>query len=332
MPANIENRNGVLYFRAVINGTLHRKSTGFRADGGRRALELAKRRASEMETEIRAGNAGFVKKPVPTFDAWALTFLAAYYPDKYTEALCLRRPMARWKTTPLDALTGTDVELFFRERQAAGAKGGTLERERVLLKRLFHVAVKDGVLVQNPMEELRAFKTKARTRVMTRDEETRLRAILKPEWQRFLTVALNTGLRLGELLGVRPCDLREDGTWLRVRPECNKTRTERLVPLRTEAREALAAQGAADDESPYWPTHVGTPKMMMKRACVRLNIRPLISVHDLRRTFGTRCAEAGMYPRKLQKILGHANIETTMKYYVHEERKSLADALNEVTL
>ena len=41
------------------------------------------------------------------------------------------------------------------------------------------------------------------------------------------------------------------------------------------------------------------------------------SMHVLRHTFATRCIEAGMMPKTLQKILGHSNIGITMNLYVH---------------
>ena len=40
-------------------------------------------------------------------------------------------------------------------------------------------------------------------------------------------------------------------------------------------------------------------------------------MHALRHTFATRCIEAGMRPKTLQKLLGHAGINTTMNLYVH---------------
>ncbi len=61
------------------------------------------------------------------------------------------------------------------------------------------------------------------------------------------------------------------------------------------------------------------------------------SMHVLRHTFATRCIEAGMMPKTLQKILGHSNIGITMNLYVHitEEEKQkeinlVAAALNVV--
>lgn len=337
MPANLEIRGNKYYFRAKIAGKVHRVATGFSV-GTPRGLQLALRRAREIETEIRAEARGYVKKEIPTFTTWAAQFLRAYYPgteDTYnTEASLMRRPAVKWGDTRLNQITRTDVEMFFRERQAAGAKGGTLERERILLKKCFAAAVDDGLIAKSPMLGLKAFKTKPKTRVMSKDEEARLREFMAPSWQRWLTVALSTGLRLSELMGLCPADLRENGAWLWVRPELNKTRTGRLVPLREEARTALAEQIAfrGDESLPYWGSCKGAAQMMLRRACEKLKIEPRIGVHDLRRTFATRCAAAKMYPKHLMLILGHKDISTTMRYYVHEEQQSLLDAMAEVKL
>ena len=83
---------------------------------------------------------------------------------------------------------------------------------------------------------------------------------------------------------------------------------------------------------PYWGQCKGAAQVMLTRACTKLKIDPKISVHDLRRTFATRAAAAKMYPKHLQLILGHKDISTTMKYYVHEEQQSLLDAMTEVKL
>ena len=50
--------------------------------------------------------------------------------------------------------------------------------------------------------------------------------------------------------------------------------------------------------------------------CRKLEI-PQMSMHCLRHTFATRCIESGMKPKTLQRILGHANIQTTLDLYVH---------------
>lgn len=327
MPENLERRGGVWYYRGVINGVLRRRSTGFKD------LARARRRANEIEGQLREGMLGWIKAPVPQFGAWAAQYLDAYHATRTTERQLLRRAITRWSTRLLDDIQRSDGEMYLREREGAGAKKGTLERERVLLKGLFKAAIDDGKIEKNPFGAIRAYKPEPRTRVMTRDEEARIRADILPHWDRFITVAVTTGLRAGELRGIRPMDIR-DG-WLHVRAECNKTRAARRVPLRPETIVALNEQRAATgagDSTPLWDVSKAAPKAMLARACRRLEIEPRVSIHDLRRTFATRCAEAGMYPKHLQMILGHKRIETTMRFYVHMDQMSLIDAIGKVTL
>jgi integrase len=155
-------------------------------------------------------------------------------------------------------------------------------------------------------------------------------------WDRYLTIMIGTGLRALELHMARPCDLREDGTWLWVRPESNKKRKGRLVPLRPEVRQALLWQAAAreggGDTAYYADYHIGSPRTQLARISKRLLFETPMGVHSLRRTFATRCAQAGMYPKHLMMILGHSKIETTMNFYVHLERVSLMDAVLGVSL
>jgi integrase/recombinase XerD len=327
-------REGIWWWRRRIDGVLHRKSTGFPVKGGKRAKELAERAGAEFLTEIKAGKRGYVKQQAPTFKAWTLTFLEAYYPNKVTETTIMRRPVARWGDTRLDLLTPTDLELYFRDREAAGAKGGTLERERVLLRRLFQVAFKDGWIPVNPLEDIKMFKREPKTRVVTPEEEARLRAAMPAEWGRWLRVGILTGMRLGELCSICPADLRNHGTSVWVRGETNKVKKARMIPLRPEARELLAAQAACrpgSDTTPYWASR-GAAKQQLRRWCERLGITPAISAHALRRTFATRCAMAGLPLPHLQKLLGHASPQLTMRYYVHLEEQTVAAALNALEL
>jgi len=333
---NVVLRGDMYYFRGRVNGKERWVSTGFRPVN-RAAFDMAVRRAREIEVELRADVHGYRKRKAPTFGAWVDQFLTVHYPDKITEAVVIKRARARWEDLSINLITPLDVETYFRDRKAAGAKGGTLERERVLLARCFRSATDNDVIVRSPMRDMRAFKTHARTRTMSRDEEARLRAVLSPTWQRFLTVAVMTGLRRKELLGVRPCDLSEsDGvTWITVRADCNKTRTTRKVPLRPEALQALKdereAGGQTLDTVPFFPYSLAAPKQALFRACQKLDIRPLIGCHDLRRTFGTRCAEGGMRLPELAKIMGHTNPKITMAYYIHLEERSLAEAIARVS-
>lgn len=81
------------------------------------------------------------------------------------------------------------------------------------------------------------------------------------------------------------------------------------------------------------PVKNSTYDTALFKVCDKMHISRF-SMHVLRHTFATRCIEAGMKPKTLQTILGHANIGITMNLYVHttedEKRKEInqiADAL-----
>jgi integrase len=268
---------------------------------------------------------------VPRVEDWAKTFIAAYHPESATEPRMLTRLIKRFGPRRLDEVSHTDLEQLFRDREHDGAAQGTLERERVSIGALFRAALNDDLLKRDPTEGLKAYRPEPRARVMSADEEQRLRAVLPPHWNRILTVYLTTGLRSSELRLARPCDLRSEGHAIWVRPESNKTRKGRLVPLRDEAqtalREQLATHTDQSTERCYWRVSKNALHQAMTRACADLHIVPTITVHDLRRTFGTRCARAGMHPPHLQRIMGHTDIRITMKYYVHLDEVDLRDAL-----
>lgn len=323
---NLERRGDVYHFRSVIGGKLYRRTTGF-SDAQR-----AKRRAREIENEIRSGKLGWLKADVPTFKAYQVTFLAAHYPGKYTEAHLLKAAVEKWGARSLNAITTSDAQQLFRDMEADQFAGATKERTRVVLKRLFRAAISDKLIDTNPLDSISVFKSAARNRVVSPEQETLLRSVLKPVWDRYLTVAIGTGLRAGELRAVRPMDLRHNGTWLWVPPESNKTRTGREVPLTPAVIAALETQQASrkgDETVPYWTYGASAAAHALERACEAVNIDPAFSPHDLRRSFATRCALSGMAMKHLQLILGHSDINVTAKHYLHLEKKSTRAALLE---
>lgn len=147
----------------------------------------------------------------------------------------------------------------------------------------------------------------------------------------YLTASM-TGLRQGELIALRWSDV--DWRAGRVRVRRNYTRQEfgtpksrrssRSVPMADRVAGELerhyqrsAYQGDEDLVFPH--PHTGNPldasalRERYKRALQSAALRPL-RFHDLRHTFGTRCAAAGTPMRTLQEWMGHAQLATTEIY------------------
>jgi integrase len=150
----------------------------------------------------------------------------------------------------------------------------------------------------------------------------------------FLTAAF-TGLRQGELVALRWRDVDFAGSYIRVTasyangelstPKSGKVRS---VPMAPEVGEALARLGQRDDyTAPDDLVFVGlagghldaSALLRRYRAALRTaGLRPL-RFHDLRHTFGTRViAEADI--RRVQEWMGHADVQTTIRYLHYAPR------------
>lgn len=331
MTQNLVRRGDIYYLRVMIGGRLHRRSTGFSN------YDDAKRAAVEMENTIRQQRRGWITPDIPDLREWSIRWLKAYHPKSTIEGRMIRRFVEQHGHRPLNLLTRSDFEAHFRLLEREGRRLGGLERVRVSLAGMLQRAVDDGLLDKSPMRGIRRYRPQPRNRVLQPDEEPKLLAALSPLWRRFVRVTLLTGLRKSELLMARPCDLVSDGHMLKVRAEANKTRKSRLVPVVPEAAQLLDEQrrsralGLDTDERRYWLMGTTAPLQALTKACELIEIPP-VTVHDLRRTFGTRCAKQGMYPKHLQEIMGHKNIQITMRYYVHLDHLDLLDALLKVRI
>jgi integrase len=160
-------------------------------------------------------------------------------------------------------------------------------------------------------------------------------------------LALTTGLRRGELLGLKWSDADIERATLSVNrsmdtmygPPVEKApkrsssrRTVALMPeavaalrmhRKRQAEERLAAGPAWTERDLIFPTRVGTP--MSGTNLLKRSLRPLLSkaglppvtFHELRHTFATFHLASRERPKVIQEILGDSSIKTTMDTYSH---------------
>ncbi len=160
----------------------------------------------------------------------------------------------------------------------------------------------------------------------------------------FLTAAF-TGLRMGELLALQWRDVDFAGEAIRVRRSYNahgglgtpKSGKVRSVPLVPDVGRALAALGArkelVHEDDLVFPNAFGSfmdassLRVRYKTALSRAGLRAL-RFHDLRHTFGTLAVRRAEVPA-VQAWMGHADIQTTMRYVHHRDRGDEAKLLAE---
>ena len=215
----------------------------------------------------------------------------------------------------------------------------TKNHQLVLLHAIFRRATKVYGLPRNPLVNVDRYRVRASgdIEVFTPEEIWALvrAASSDVDGTIFLTAAF-TGLRRGEILGLRWRDVDFEASTIRVRasyaagqlttPKSGKVRA---VPMAPDVASALAGIGQRDrftgeDEFVFvgeggLPLDGDALSSRYVRALQSAGLRRL-RFHDLRHTFGTRMIrEADI--RRVQEWMGHADIQTTMKYLHYESRK-----------
>lgn len=180
----------------------------------------------------------------------------------------------------------------------------------------------EGDLPEFPWED----EGEGRLRWITPTEEQRLVAFLR-SYDRsdigdLVTVAIRTGLRRGELLGLEARDI-ENG-WVRLWKTKNKSA--RSVPINAETAATLRALVAAGMPS----LHVLRYFWDKAKKDMGLQDDPDFVFHACRHTCATRLVQANVNLRLVQKWMGHKRIETTLRY-AQVSDTMLEDALERYT-
>lgn len=245
---------------------------------------------------------------------------------------------------PIEAITTEMIEAWIAGVERAPA---TRTKALVLMHGIFKRARKLYGLPTNPVAEVEKPPTQSSGDIETFSPEevmALVRAAASDQDAAIYMTAAFTGLRRGELLALRWRDVDFSGQVIRVRasyadgalttPKSGKVRS---VPLAPSIAEILAKLGQRDrwtgDDDLVFVGQAGgyldgrALRRRYDKALKRANLRKL-RFHDLRHTFGTRMiAKADI--RRVQEWMGHADIETTMKYLHYAPRNSDASLVAE---
>lgn len=190
------------------------------------------------------------------------------------------------------------------------------------LKASFNRAVRRGYLETNPAADVKQVREPDRDlRVLTAEEvRSLLCACWSVRWKALVSLAVTTGMRLGEMLALRWEDVDFETGTVRVlnRPgQFTKSKRNRALALLPSVCELLGKLGI---NGPFvFHTRNGRPwhnnvKQQFRRLVERSGIK-YCSIHDLRRTFVSHLAMAGINEALVKELAGHASIGTTLRYY-----------------
>lgn len=200
---------------------------------------------------------------------------------------------------------------------------------------IMNKAVEWGHLPQNPLSRVKKEREDEKPmRILTAAEKVRLLEIAREDGQEahtLITLALNTGLRRGDLLRLRmnAAMMREREIHLTMQ----KTRHAIHVPLNRAAESAIKTLNRGDDELLFPPRRADSKDSRWHYALwLKLANKAQLRYcrfHDLRHTFATDLLRRGVNIKVVKELLGHRSIQTTMRYlhFVEVDRRAAVDML-----
>jgi integrase/recombinase XerD len=267
--------------------------------------------------------------------------LAANSIEGYSRDLSGLADFADRQGKPIEDLARPDLEGFVRDLMAEGRSPRSVARAVACYRGFFRFLVIDGRLKSSPAADLRPPRAwKVLPRFLAVDEVDRLMAqpvVNTPRGLRdraLIELLYATGMRVSELLSLRPADVNLEASYLTCTGKGDK---QRIVPIGDEAADWVekyvqqsrpALLGKRRSARLFVNARGGGPGLtrvgfwkILKGYALQAGLNRDLSPHMLRHSFATHLLERGADLRAIQMMLGHADLSTTQIYtHVLEQR------------
>lgn len=242
------------------------------------------------------------------------------------------------------------VQQFVFDKLDAGLSEKTIRDIIIVLKMILKFGIKNGYLEYIQID----------AKFPSKQEKKDLDVLSKADQKKFMEhlrnnftfknlgifICLSTGMRIGEICGLRWCDVDTAEGVIKVRHtlqriyiiEGETRHTELLldtpktansvrdIPMSSELLKMLKSLNKVVNENYYVisndikPIEPRTYRNYYKKLCKQLDI-PELKFHGLRHSFATRCIESKADYKTVSVLLGHSNISTTLNLYVHPNKE-----------
>lgn len=298
---------------------------------------------------------------------WALLNLKT---GKKTVA-AIKRNFGEFFSLPLNKISILSIERWRNSRLKAGAKPSTINRDITSLRGLLSKAVQWELVEDHPLRKLKQLRIdkSPNVRYLSRGEEKRLLDALEARDQEIkaarvrgnnfrkargypllpsmnkdtygdrltpmVTLSLKTGMRQGELFGLKWKDVSFPESLVTLRAEINKSHRTRHIPLSPVAKKVLKnwkkQNTETEGEALVFANAVGVKLDNVKRSWSRVLKQANIENfrwHDMRHDFASKLVMKGAPLNTVRDLCGHADLGTTLRYaHLAPEHKADAVAL-----
>ena len=283
-------------------------------------------------------------------EEWYATYKANRIKETtaYAYQMILRQIYSQWENTPINRISTKDIQTFLNERKHLAKK--YLCEMLIIIKSILESARRDGYIKENPATDKRIVipsKKKTVRRALELDELRDILSSLKmlnETDRRYMMLLLMTGMRRGEVLGLKWEDLDIMKNVLRVVRNITYPRGQndyvigspktesgtREVPIAPQLMDCLQPLGAhgyiiGGEE----PITLSTHRRMMERINRQIDLHGA-TPHIFRHSYATLLNDAGVSVKTIQSIIGHADVQTTINRYVHSRDEKKQEAVKSV--
>lgn len=265
----------------------------------------------------------------------------------------------------LSKIKPLDIQAVYSQMLKKGLSPRTVRYAHAILSSALKQAVKWQILALNPasMADLPQNHRKEMKALSPNEAQRFLKAARDDKWYVIFSLAVSTGMRPEEYLGLQWKDIdfdkstavvqralvwkRKGGGWSLQEPKTSKSR--RTIPLpasvlselkahrKGQLKERLSLGQAYQNGDFVFATEIGTP--ILTSNLTRRHYKPIlrkaelsekIRLYDLRHTCATLLLSAGISPKVIAERLGHSTIVLTLDTYSHVLPSMQQDATNEI--
>ncbi len=264
------------------------------------------------------------------------------------KGLVRRHLQPKFGSMRIGSISQEEIELFF----AGISKGDDALAPRTInlllskLRQILRDGLKKKLILDNPAAEVKKVKVdKDKEKHLDIEQIHKLLEIAREPYRTIYLLAVYTGLRRGEILGLKRVDIDFDKRILRVQRQygrvydCENSKSRlcdrppksehsrRMIDLSGNVINAISAHlertGVVSLDGRVFTNRVGKPiqpeylDRVFDRDRDRAKLPEELNFHSLRHTFASLLIAAGVHPKAIQAALGHSTIKMTMDVYGH---------------